>query len=218
MCSMRRSSSGGRRWSARRRDRARPVAAAFAFHARARARRSAGLQGRRRARRRHRQAPRRALRAGRAGHAEGEAAADRRLRGRRLPLLQATSALVGSLLLGLYDDEGKLDHVGFTRRSPTSSARALTKRLESSRAARLHRRRARRPEPVEHGAQRRMGAAAPRARRRGPLRPRHRRAASGTARSSCAGGPTRRREQCTFEQMRAGGAAAKARSPTILER
>ena len=38
---------------------------------------------------------------------------------------------VGSLLLGLYDDAGKLDHVGFTSAIPTNEREALTARLES---------------------------------------------------------------------------------------
>lgn len=37
---------------------------------------------------------------------------------------------VGSLLLGLYDKEGKLDHVGFTSSMPKASRKTLTKRLE----------------------------------------------------------------------------------------
>ena len=37
---------------------------------------------------------------------------------------------VGSLLLGLYDKEGKLDHVGFTSSMPKATRRTLTKRLE----------------------------------------------------------------------------------------
>ncbi len=37
---------------------------------------------------------------------------------------------VGSLLLGLYDDEGKLDHVGFTSSIPRDERRALTAKLE----------------------------------------------------------------------------------------
>src|ERR1700686_4678597 len=39
-------------------------------------------------------------------------------------------ALVGSLLLGLYNDEGKLDHVGFTSSSKDEDRQALTKKLE----------------------------------------------------------------------------------------
>ena len=38
--------------------------------------------------------------------------------------------LVGSLLLGLYDDEGLLHHVGFTSNIPRAAKAALTKRLE----------------------------------------------------------------------------------------
>lgn len=37
---------------------------------------------------------------------------------------------VGSLLLGLYDDEGKLDHVGFTSSIGDAERKALTRRLE----------------------------------------------------------------------------------------
>src|SRR5438874_190336 len=39
--------------------------------------------------------------------------------------------LVGSLLLGLYDDAGLLNHVGFTSGLPAAEKPALTKRLES---------------------------------------------------------------------------------------
>jgi ATP-dependent DNA ligase len=41
------------------------------------------------------------------------------------------SSEVGSLLLGLYDDEGKLDHVGFTSAIPAAERAALTRRLEA---------------------------------------------------------------------------------------
>ena len=40
---------------------------------------------------------------------------------------------VGSLLLGLYDDKGKLDHVGFTATISDDERPALTKRLETLR-------------------------------------------------------------------------------------
>jgi ATP-dependent DNA ligase len=40
---------------------------------------------------------------------------------------------VGSLLLGLYDDQGKLDHVGFTATITDKERPALTKRLEALR-------------------------------------------------------------------------------------
>lgn len=38
---------------------------------------------------------------------------------------------VGSLLLGLYNDEGKLDHVGFTSAIPAEEKAELTRRLEA---------------------------------------------------------------------------------------
>ncbi len=38
---------------------------------------------------------------------------------------------VGSLLLGLYSAEGKLDHVGFTSAIPAGERRDLTRRLEA---------------------------------------------------------------------------------------
>jgi ATP-dependent DNA ligase len=41
-----------------------------------------------------------------------------------------SSDLVGSLLLGLYNDEGRLDHVGFTSTIANAERPALTKRLE----------------------------------------------------------------------------------------
>src|SRR6185437_4661248 len=37
---------------------------------------------------------------------------------------------VGSLLIGLYDDDGKLGHVGFTATIPDRDRPALTRRLE----------------------------------------------------------------------------------------
>jgi ATP-dependent DNA ligase len=39
--------------------------------------------------------------------------------------------VVGSLLLGLYDEEGLLSHVGFTSAIPASEREALTKKLEA---------------------------------------------------------------------------------------
>ncbi len=38
---------------------------------------------------------------------------------------------VGSLLLGLYDDQGRLNHVGFTSAIPAGEKAALTRRLEA---------------------------------------------------------------------------------------
>jgi ATP-dependent DNA ligase len=43
--------------------------------------------------------------------------------------------VLGSLLLGLYDENGLLHHVGFTSSIPASERRALTARLEKLRAA-----------------------------------------------------------------------------------
>lgn len=44
------------------------------------------------------------------------------------------SKVVGSLLLGLYDDEGGLHHVGFTSSLSSSEKKELTKKLESLKA------------------------------------------------------------------------------------
>ena len=44
---------------------------------------------------------------------------------------EADSRLVGSLLLGLYDDAGKLDHVGFTSAISDAERPALTRQLET---------------------------------------------------------------------------------------
>jgi len=43
----------------------------------------------------------------------------------------AKERIVGSLLLGLYNDEGRLDHVGFTSAIPAEEKAALTSRLEA---------------------------------------------------------------------------------------
>ena len=43
---------------------------------------------------------------------------------------QRNSPLVGSLLLGLYNDEGKLDHVGFTSTLHSLDLKELTEKLE----------------------------------------------------------------------------------------
>lgn len=43
----------------------------------------------------------------------------------------SNSKLVGSLLLGLYDEDGKLNHVGFTSSIPANAKPALTKKLET---------------------------------------------------------------------------------------
>src|SRR5581483_5271885 len=43
------------------------------------------------------------------------------------------SKLIGSLLLGLYDEQGLLNHVGFTSAFKASERRALTKKFEALR-------------------------------------------------------------------------------------
>jgi ATP-dependent DNA ligase len=43
----------------------------------------------------------------------------------------AKEKLVGSLLLGLYDDDGKLNHVGFTSSMPRDQRPELTRKLDS---------------------------------------------------------------------------------------
>ncbi len=43
----------------------------------------------------------------------------------------AKGRVVGSLLLGLYDEEDRLDHVGFTSSMPAGERPALTRRLEA---------------------------------------------------------------------------------------
>jgi ATP-dependent DNA ligase len=47
----------------------------------------------------------------------------------------ANSRAVGSLLLGLYNENGTLDHVGFTSTISTTGREALTRRLEALREA-----------------------------------------------------------------------------------
>ena len=47
---------------------------------------------------------------------------------------ESARKMVGSLLLGLYDAQGKLDHVGFTSSIAAKERPALTKRLETLRA------------------------------------------------------------------------------------
>ena len=57
---------------------------------------------------------------------------------------------VGSLLLGLYNPDGMLDHVGFTSAISRLERPALTAKLEAlERWARIHRRCPRWPEPLE---------------------------------------------------------------------
>ena len=184
---------------ARRSERAR----ALARHPRPREARALARRRRRRARRRRRQAASTGLPPGRARDAEGQAPAHRRLRGRRLPLRAAGSREVGSLLLGLYDDEGMLDHVGFTSTIADERAAGADRSARSAdRAARLHRQGAGRAEPLEHRAHRRMAAAASPSwwsRCATTMSPA---TASATAPSSCAGGRTRRRANARSSRLR----------------
>ena len=108
---------------------------------------------------------------------------------------------VGSLLLGLYDDEGLLNHVGFCSSLSAAERKGLTARLETlRRAAGFHGTRARRAEPLEHRAYRGVGAA----RRRswsskwGTITCRG--AGSVMAPGSCAGGRTRRRRSAGWSR------------------
>ena len=65
---------------------------------------------------------------------------------------------VGSLLLGLYDEQGRLNHVGFTSGIARSEKAALTKKLERLVGRRGSRESTRRAEPVEYRAIHQMGA------------------------------------------------------------
>ena len=49
----------------------------------------------------------------------------------------ANKRLVGSLLLGLYNEAGELDHVGFTSTIRNEDRAALTQRLESCASRRV---------------------------------------------------------------------------------
>ena len=65
---------------------------------------------------------------------------------------------VGSLLLGLYDEDGLLHHVGFTSAIPAAERARLTERTRGARGRdRLHRQGAGRPQPLEQRALRRNG-------------------------------------------------------------
>ena len=82
---------------------------------------------------------------------------------------------VGSLLLGLYDTQGKLDHVGFTATIANKDRAALTAKLEALIAPPGFTGKAPGgPEPLEHRALRTMATAEAQARGRGLLRPGHR--------------------------------------------
>ena len=80
---------------------------------------------------------------------------------------------VGSLLLGLYNPQGLLDHVGFTSTIANDERPELTRKLRALQAPPgFTGQGAGRVQPLEHGAQRRMGAAAAGAGRRSAIRSR----------------------------------------------
>ena len=128
--------------------------------------------------------------------------------------------VVGSLLLGLYDDEGRLHHVGVSRvvhrgapggagRGAGAVPRERRRRppVAGWRRARQPARRRRR-DPAAGRLSRWSGkkdlslvAAAPGAGGRGRLRRAWRATGSGTPRSSSAGGRTATPSSCTYEQL-----------------
>jgi len=89
----------------------------------------------------------------------------------------ATAArVIGSLLLGLYDGDGLLHHVGFISGFKASERRTLTKKFEALKKPPGFTGNAPGgPSPVEHGAQRRMGTSVSKSRRGSCLRSFHRR-------------------------------------------
>ena len=110
--------------------------------------------------------------------------------------------LIGSLLLGLYDDAGLLHHVGFTSAFKSRQTRALTKKFEAlKKAARFHRKRSRWSEPLEYGAHRRMGAGRSESCGRSGLRSFYWRTVFVTARESLGWRPDKAPRQCTLDQV-----------------
>ena len=172
---------------------------------------------RRRPRRRDRQAGGRHLPARQARDDQGQARAHRRLRRRRLSLAQERErTLVGSLLLGLYDDRGALHHVGVTSSFTMARRKELVAELAPLRKRALENhpwrewaeageRRddadARRPEPLERGQGSVVGAAADRARVRGQVRPHAGRSVPPRGDLSCAGVRTSRPRDCRYDQL-----------------
>ena len=115
---------------------------------------------------------------------------------------KATKTL-GSLLLGLYDDDGLLHHVGFCSSLTAKQRDGLTPKIEKLRkptgeGRRLHRQGPGRAEPLEHRAQRRVGAARPRSSSSRCSTTTSPAAASATAPSSSAGVPTSRRSSARW--------------------
>ena len=101
---------------------------------------------------------------------------------------------VGSLLLGLYNAQGLLDHVGFTSTIANDERQALTRKLRALQArARVYGQGAGRAQPLEHGTQQQMGAAQAGTRGRSALRPGDERPVPPWDQAHCRFRPTRRR-------------------------
>ena len=83
----------------------------------------------------------------------------------------ANKPVVGSLLLGLYDEKGKLNHVGFTAGLKQHERIELTPRLEAMRGAGFDGDRPGRPKPVVHGTVGAVDSTKARHRSRGLIRP-----------------------------------------------
>ena len=115
--------------------------------------------------------------------------------------MREQKAVVGSLLLGLYDEDGQLDHVGFTSAIPAAERTGLSEGAGGLvESAGLHRQRAWRAEPLEHRAVDGVGAAKAGAGGRGALRPGHRwplPPRHGVPRWR----PDKAPKQCTFDQL-----------------
>ena len=122
------------------------------------------------ARRRHRQAARPALQAGRAGDAQGQAPAYRRLRGRRLPLRQRRASRGIAAARPLRRCRPAASRRLYVRHLRQGQARADRTPGEARRAAGLHGRCTGRAQPLEHRAIGRMAAPAAEAGGRGSLR------------------------------------------------
>ena len=133
----------------------------------------------------------------------------------------AKGSEVGSLLLGLYNEAGMLDHVGFTSAIPAAEKAALTRRLEAL------------VEPpgftgdAPGGPSRwsterigRLAAAAARAGRRGPLRPCHRRPLPPRHQIPALAARTRRRRNAGWissAPRRAGEAGVRSGRLVLME-
>ena len=174
------------------------------------------------------------LPAGQARDDQDQARAHRRLRGRRLPLAQErATTLVGSLLLGLYDDAGALQHVGVTSsftmavrkaagRGAGAAARGRARRPSVARlgrgAGRVDQRMPGGAEPLERRQGSVVGAAAHRARLRGEVRPPAGRPLPPRRRCSCAGGPTSRRPTAATTSSRSRRLTSSRRSSAPVSR